>query len=165
MEIWNLIVKSNTFNFIILLIVLIFLLQKMRISSILENLKNKIIEKIEMSKKEQEKAEIELSKAQKSIENLDIEIQQSVELTKKNIEGAVTQTLDNAQKQAEKILDNVKTTIENEEKQISSKVLENSTKQALISAKNKIVEKLKSNPELHSKYIDEAIENIDKVVF
>lgn len=165
MEIWNLIVKSNTFNFIILLIVLIFLLQKMRISSVLENLKNKIIEKIEMSKKEQEKAEIELSKAQKSIENLDIEIQQSVELTKKNIEGAVTQTLDNAQKQAEKILDNVKTTIENEEKQISSKVLENSTKQALISAKNKIVEKLKSNPELHSKYIDEAIENIDKVVF
>ncbi len=165
MEIWNLIVKSNTFNFIILLIVLIFLLQKMRISSVLENLKNKIIEKIEMSKKEQEKAEIELSKAQKSIENLDIEIQQSVELTKKNIEGAVTQTLDNAQRQAEKILDNVKTTIENEEKQISSKVLENSTKQALISAKNKIVEKLKSNPELHSKYIDEAIENIDKVVF
>lgn len=163
MEIWNLIVESNTFNFIILVIILWVLLQKMHVVSLLENLKDNIINKIEMSKSEREKAENELKKARNAVANLDNEIKESIELTRKNIEGAVKQTLENAELQAENILNNVKNVIENEEKQISSKLLNSTAQQAVQSAKDKIIARLKANPELHNKYIDEAIEDIDKV--
>ncbi len=163
MEIWNLIVESNTFNFIVLVIILAVLLQKMNISSVLENLKDNIINKIEMSKSARENAENELKKAQDAVANLDNEIKESIELTKKNIEGAVKQTLANADTQAQNILKNVQTVIENEEKQVSSKLLQSTTQQAVLSAKDKIIAKLKADPSLHNKYIDEAIENIDKV--
>ena len=116
MNIWNLIVESNTFNFIVMVIILAVLMQKMNVSSLLENLKDNIINKIEMSKSARENAENDLKKAQNAVANLDNEIKESIELTKKNIEGAVKQTLANADVQAQNILKNVQTVIDNEER-------------------------------------------------
>ncbi len=163
MNIWNLIVESNTFNFIVMVIILAVLMQKMNVSSLLENLKDNIINKIEMSKSARENAENDLKKAQNAVANLDNEIKESIELTKKNIEGAVKQTLANADVQAQNILKNVQTVIDNEEKQISSRILNSTTQEAVQSAKDKIIAKLKADPSLHNRYIDEAIADIDKV--
>ena len=48
MEIWNLILESNTFNFVVLVIILAVILHKMNFLSVLENLKENIINRIEM---------------------------------------------------------------------------------------------------------------------
>ncbi len=162
MEIWNLILESNTFNFVVLVIILAVILHKMNFLSVLENLKENIINRIEMSKSEREKADRELVTAKNAVANLDNEIKESVELTKKNIDAAVKSTLEAAERQAENILGNVKNVVENEEKQVSSKILKSTEVQAVQSAKEKIIARLKANPELHNKYIDEAIQDIEK---
>ncbi len=162
MEIWNLILESNTFNFIILVGIIAFLMHKMKFGSVLENLKENIVNRIELSKSEREKADKELAKAKDAVANLDNEIKESIELTRKNIDAAVKSTLETAERQAENILGNVKTVIENEEKQVSSRILKLTETQAVQSAKEKIIAKLNANPELHNKYIDEAIQDIEK---
>ncbi len=162
MEIWNLILESNTFNFVVLVIILAVILHKMNFLSVLENLKENIINRIEMSKSEREKADRELVTAKNAVANLDNEIKESVELTKKNIDAAVKSTLEAAERQAENILGNVKNVVENEEKQVSSKILKSTEVQAVQSAKEKIIARLKATPELHNKYIDEAIQDIEK---
>lgn len=163
MEIWNLIVHSNAFNFIIMVLLLAVLIKKLDVSSRLGDIKEKIVMQIEMSKNEREKANVELQNAKSAVANLDKEIEERTEQILKNIDNTVKQTLENAQGQVQNILDNVQSVIENEEKQVSSQILNSVSRQALQSAKNKIIERLKVNPELHKKYIDEAIEEIDKV--
>ena len=46
MEIWALIVKSNTFNFLIMVIIMIAVLKGIHIGQLLENAKTKIKEKL-----------------------------------------------------------------------------------------------------------------------
>ena len=163
MELWNLIVQSNAFNFIVLVVILGFLIKKMNVSAQLENLREKIADRITFSQEEREKAKIELENAQNSVANIENEIAEQKQLAQKNVEGAVNQTLLNAEHQSEKILNNVQTVIANEEKQISSRIINDTTRRAVEAAKNKIIEKLHANPQLHDKYINEAIEDIDKV--
>ena len=163
MELWNLIIQSNAFNFIVLVVVLGLLMKKMNVSAQLENLREKIADRITFSQEEREKAKKELEIAQNSVANLENEIDEQKQLAQKNVEGAVKQTLQNAEQQSEKILNNIQTVIENEEKQISSRIINDTTERAVEAAKNKIIEKLNANPQLHDKYINEAIEDIDKV--
>ena len=163
MNIWNLIVDSNTFNFIVLVLIIYFLIRKMNLVSILETLRTNIANKIELSKTERKKADMQLKEAKNSVANLNNEINQLEETNKKNVEDAVKQTAENADIQAANILNNAKNVIENEEKKISSKLLQAAEDEAVKIAKDKITAKLNANPKLHNKYIDEAIEDIDKV--
>ena len=163
MNIWNLIVDSNTFNFIVLILIIYFLIRKMNLVSILETLRTNIANKIEMSKTERKKADIQLKEAKNTVANLNNEINQLEESNKKNVEDAVKQTAENADIQAVNILNNAKNVIANEEKKISSKLLHAAQDEAVKIAKDKIIAKLNANPKLHNKYIDEATEDIDKV--
>ena len=116
-----------------------------------------------MSKTERKKADIQLKEAKNAVANLNNEINQLEETNKKNVEDAVKQTAENADIQAANILNNAKNVIENEEKKISSKLLQAAEDEAVKIAKDKITAKLNANPKLHNKYIEEAIEDIDKV--
>lgn len=162
-NIWDFIVKSNAFNFIVMILLLGYIFKKVNLEAALENIKKQIIEAIENSKLEKAKAELELKKAQKAVENLDSEIKERFELAEKNVQGVVEQTLENAKLQAEHIEKNVFTAIENEEKQVSAKILNSTAVKALETAKDKIISRLKDHPELHEKFINEAIDDIDKV--
>ena len=162
MNVWNLIVESNTFNFIVLVLIIYFLMKKIKFVSILETLRTNIVNKIEISKTERKKADSYLKEAQNAVINLNNEINMLEEDNKKNTENAVKQTLEKADIDAENILNNIKNVINNEEKQISSKLLQIAASEALKIAKDKIIKKLQDNPKLHNKYIDEAIEDIDK---
>lgn len=163
MNVWELILKSNTFNFIVLVIIIAFILKKLNVSLALENLKNTIIKRLENSKNEKEKAISELEKAEKAVEHLDNEIQENYKIAEQNVDGVIKQTLINAENQVKHIEQNVQTAILNEEKQISAKILRSTASKALETAKNKIISRLNEHPELHEKYINEAIDDIDKV--
>ena len=163
MNIWNLIVNSNTFNFIVLVLIIYFLIRKLNIVSVLETLRTNIANKLEMSKTERKKADIQLKEAKNAVVNLNNEINQLEENNKKNVEDAVKQTAENADIQIKNILNNAKNVIANEEKKISSMLLQAAQDAAVKNAKEKIIAKLNANPKLHNKYIEEAIEDIDKV--
>lgn len=163
MNVWNVILESNTFNFIVLAIIIIYLMKKLRAGAALENLKNAIIKRIDDSKAEKEKALSELKTAEKAVENLDNEIKERYNLAEQNANGVIQQTVMNAENQVSHILQNAENAIENEEKQISAQLLKSTAEKALLTAKDIIAARLKENPELHEKYINEAIEDIDRV--
>ncbi len=163
MSVWNLILESNTFNFIVLVIIIAFLMKKVNAGTALENIKNTIIKRLNDSKAEREKALSELKTAEKAVENLDNEIKEHYDLTAKNVDGVIKQTEANTENQIAHIAKNAENAIENEEKQISAQILKNTAEKALLTAKDIIAAKLKEHPELHEKYINEAIEDIDKV--
>ena len=81
-EFWTLIVKSNTFNFIIMLIIFAIIWQKLNISEKLETIRLEIANFIENSKHEKENAENQLETTKKDVENIKDEIIKTLESAK-----------------------------------------------------------------------------------
>ena len=77
---WNLILESNTFNFIILLILIIAVMQKLNVKAAVEKLKNDIIEAIENSKRAKENAYNNYTDAKSKIEHIEDEISEKLTL-------------------------------------------------------------------------------------
>ena len=96
MNVWNLILESNTINFIVLVILITYLMKKLNAGAALENLKNSIVKRIEDSKKQKEQALSELKNAEKAVENLDTEITEHSTLAEKNADGVIKPTAENA---------------------------------------------------------------------
>lgn len=76
---WNIIVKSNTFNFAVLLLIFAILFKKLNVSALVEKIKQDIINTINNAKAERENAKNKLYDAQKSIENIEEEIKQRLD--------------------------------------------------------------------------------------
>ena len=142
LHIWDTLVKSNTFNFIVMLLILGWIVKKFAIKDSLEGLKNSVINSIEKAKEEKENALTELQKAEKSVENVAENILSKTEEKIKQIE------------------DNIQRTVDAEEKTISAKLASKTAKASAELAKNHIKSMLKAHPELHKKYIDQSIEEL-----
>lgn len=162
-EIWNFLVKSNTFNFVIMIVLLGWLVKKASLGSLMEKLKNDVINTIEKSKQEKETAIIDLTKAKKAVENLDTEISTRLESAAKHAEDVSKGILEDAEAKVKNITENIKKAVETEEKTISSKLTSKTVKASVELAKKHIKEVLKNNPELHEKYINESIEDLDRI--
>ena len=65
LHIWDTLVKSNTFNFIVMLLILGWIVKKFAIKDSLEGLKNSVINSIEKAKEEKEKCIDRASKSRK----------------------------------------------------------------------------------------------------
>ncbi len=160
---WKLIVESNTFNFIVLMIIFAVLFKKLNISNTIEQVAQEISKAIENVKKERETAKNKLINAQKSIENLDNDIHQRLLEAEERANGISKQIEENTNSQIELIEKNIKRVILAEEKTLSAQMTEKTLKTSVEIAKKQIINMLKNSPELHNKFIDESIENIDKV--
>ena len=71
-KIWDIIVKSNTFNFAILVIIFAIAASKLNLGEKIEHIKSEIIKSIENAKSEKENAVKFLQKAQSDVANLDM---------------------------------------------------------------------------------------------
>lgn len=163
LEIWDLIVKSNTFNFVLLVAIFCFIFKKIDISKILDKLQTDIVNTIENVKNNKNLAGIKLSKAKDSIKNLDKDIELQMEqanITAKSITDNIFQT---AEKNIELINKNIDKVIATEEKTISSALTEKTAEAAILIAENHIVTTLRNRPELHNKYIEESIQELDRI--
>ncbi len=160
---WNLIVESNTFNFIVLILIFAILFKKINISSVIEKIRDEIVNTIENAKKEQENAKNKLLNAEKAIENIDDEIKQKLNEASKRAEDMSKQILDNTDLRLKLIEKNIERVVNAEEKTLSAKMTEKTLKTSVELAKKQIINMLESNPDMHNKYIDESIENLDRV--
>lgn len=160
---WNLIVESNTFNFAVLLIIFAILFKKLNISSGVEKIKQDIVNTINNAKSERENAKNKLLEAQKSIEHIDTDIQQRLDEASQRGEGIAKQILTTAEEQVKLIEKNISRVINAEEKTLSAKMTSKTLSASIELAKQHIKNSIAANPDLHNKFIDESIENIDKV--
>lgn len=160
---WNIIVKSNTFNFAVLLLIFAILFKKLNVSAIVEKIKQDIINTINSAKAERENAKNKLYDAQKSIENIEEEIKQRLDEASLRGEVIAGQISANTDEQVKLIEKNISRVINAEEKTLSAKITEKTLKASIELAKQHIKNTLANNPELHNKFIDESIDNIDRV--
>ena len=160
---YNLIIESNTFNFVVLLIIFAVLFKKLNISAGVEKIKQDIINTINNAKSERENAKNKLLEAEKSIEHIDTDIQQRLDEASQRGEGIAKQILMNTEEQIKLIEKNISRVINAEEKTLSAKITEKTLNASIELAKQHIKNSIAANPDLHNKFIDESIENIDKV--
>lgn len=157
MSLWDMILETNTFNFVILLIILAVLYHVLHISQMLENLKNSIITSIENAKFEQANARNRLKDAQTNYDRLGDEIKAREEETIMKSNAIKSKILQDADFKIDAINKNAINMIAAEEKTINAKLTERTLKASIKLAKEIIINKLKENPELHNKFIDESI--------
>lgn len=164
-KIWNIIVESNTFNFIVFALIFVWILKKINIKEIINSLQQKIIKIIDEAKKEHEDAQNELLNAEKAVENLGVELKNIVDDAHKSAEVIGEKILNEAKKQIASIESNAKKVIEAEEKLLISKLTKSTSQASIETAKLHIKNVLEQTPTLHEKYINESIDELDRLNF
>ena len=159
-QIWNIIVSSNFFNFVVMVLILAWIVTKFDLINVLENLKINIHNTIKKAEEEKAAAEKELLNAQKSVENLGNEIKEKIDSAEIQAEKIAKNIALETEKKVTNIKNNIERAISAEEKTISARL---SKKTALASselAKQHIKTLLEAHPELHEKYINQSIEEL-----
>lgn len=162
-EFWNLIVQSNTFNFAILVIIIAVVFAKIDLPGIIEKIKNDVARAIENAKQEKENAEKDLKTAQKTAANTDNEVAQQLKTAENNAQNLSQGIMKNTELQIENIKSNILKVINAEEKSLSAKLTQDTVNNSIELAKQNIINKLNENPGLHNKFIDDSINEIDRV--
>lgn len=162
-KIWNVIVYSNTFNFIVFVAIIAWVLVKIDIKSAITALQQKIIKIINDVKKEHENALYALKNAEKAVEKLPEELEGIMQDAAKSAETISKKVLSEAEKQVKSIEANAKKVIDAEEKLLISKLTKSTSSLSVETAKNHIQNVLVETPTLHEKYINESIEELDRL--
>ena len=162
-KIWNTIVMSNTFNFVIFVGILAWILKKINVGTIITSLQEKIVKIIEDAKREKAEALNRLANAEKAVENLAAELEIIVGDAEKSAEVISKKILSEAEKQLKSIELNATRVIEAEEKMLISKLAKSTSTQSIEAAKSHIEKVLEQTPSLHEKYINESIDELDRL--
>ena len=164
MDFWNLILKSNTFNFIILLLLLTVILKKINLVKLIDEIKIKITEKLNNTEIEKSNADEALEAAKSKLINIDTEINEKNEIANTRANNAASMIKEVTERKLNQIAANTKKTIENDTKSLINILSDKTAKDSIEMAERFIRNKLKAEPNLHNKYIDESIENLDRVL-
>lgn len=164
-HIWNTIVQSNTFNFIIFVLILAWVFKKINVGTIIASLQEKIIKILDEVKKEKEEAHKNLKDAQRAVENLPEELKTIVTEAEKSAEVISEKIFTEAKKQLESIEQNAQKVILAEEKLLISNLAKNTSSASVEAAKTHIEQTLEQTPTLHEKYINESIDELDRLSF
>lgn len=161
MDIINLIVESNTLNFIIVLSVLIFIFVKLNVGKKLDNVRTEIKGYVNAAENEKQQAEEALNEIKNKISHLPEEVSK-IERSAKNSVASLERSMDKTIKEQMIDIDNNSNRIMNlETKKFKSKLTSKLSELSVNLAKDNAIKQLNNNRELHDKYIYEAIAQID----
>ena len=154
---------TNAVNFVIMIGILAFIVVKMNLKSGLDKSITNIADNIKNSDDEKVNAQKTLQTSQKNYENLPKEIESIKNETKIKIEALKNDIDLSTQKTIQSIENNTQKIISAEDKNLSNELLQNAFKSAIETAKQNITDTLKNNQKLHLKFIDDSLEELDKV--
>jgi len=163
MEIWTLIVKSNTFNFIFLVLILGLICKRVKAGTLLSNAQNKVKEDIDTSDKIKKASIEELARAKEDIKNLQNEIDEIFDKSKENAENFKRKTSDEIEFQKRKISENVEKTAKSEEIKAVSGLTEKTALAVAEVVKKHLIDTLNKNPKYHQNFIEESIQELDRL--
>ncbi len=159
-QIWNTIITSNFFNFVVMVLILAWIFKKTDLINKLENAKLNIKNSIAHSEQEKINAEKELLNTKKSIESLEDEIQIKIQDAENKAETLAQNIKSTTESRIQKIKTSVETAIQSEEKMLSAALSKKTARASSELAKEHIKNVLKAHPELHEKYITQSIEEL-----
>lgn len=160
-DIWYLIVQTNTFNFIIVFILLCVIFSKLNMREKIDKLRNDIKNYVDSSSEEKINAEKALNEIKNEISKLPDEInkikksaQNSVSSLERKIESEIKEQMSDIDNNAKRIL-NLET------KKFKSKLTGILSEASVNLAKDNALSQLNNNRKLHDQYIYDAIKEID----
>ena len=153
--------KTNLFNFIIFLSILIFLFKKIDGVGMLENMKNAVIENIEASKTSKSESETHLKEIQEKVSHIEEEIDGIIKKSEQNAKLVGEKIIEDANHTVESIKDNSKKLVENKSALLKNDILRRASEASIEVARNHIVNELNNNYDLHQKLIDESLEALN----
>ena len=155
--------SSNLINFVIMVVLLGYIAKKLNLISVLENGIQKLKEEISNSEnaknvaaKKLEQLEEKMQLLPKSLDDIKSDCKLRSETLVNEVKKSAQFIVENFKLSSEKLL-------ELEERNISSQLVDNAMKNSVLCAKDNILNKLDSTPELHYKLIDEALSDIAEV--
>ena len=153
-EIINYIGRTNLFNFVIFLAIIIFVCKKINVTGKLEAAKKDVVNNIENSKTAKSDSESTLKAIEESVAHIEAE---------ENARMVGGKILEDAEKSVENIKYNSKKTADARAGLIRNDIMRRASAASVDVAKNHIINELRNNPELHNKLIDESVEAINGV--
>lgn len=165
MEIWNKIVESNTFNFIIFLLIFVWICKKCKISSMIETMQKRVISLIEDAKQAKEKSIDELKNTQNFVANVENEVEEILSTAEQNAERLGQKILKDAEIQVSSILANTDKVVESEGQKIISSLSKKTTIASIEVAKKHIIDTLNERPHYHADFINDSIDELDRLKF
>jgi len=163
MEIWELIVKSNTFNFIIMVALFAFIIKKCKLTQKLDEAIAKIKETIEKSEVVKNNSLEELRQADEKTKNIVFELEEIDKKAQENIATLKEKIASDAEAQVNSIKLNADKIIDAKEKEIISHLSKKTILASIEIARKHIINLLKQNPDYHQKFIRESIEEINRL--
>ncbi|MBQ3311334.1 hypothetical protein IJG72_04580 [bacterium] len=165
MNIWNLIVESNTFNFIIFLLIFAIIIKYAKVSDLISALRDNVVKLINDSEdaKKQSVKELDIAKNKANMVGAEIKvISDEADLTALRLDRKI---MSDAVQQAESIKNNADKIVEFEGKNLLLELSCNTAIASVELAKRHIIRTLQKKPEYHEKFIDDSINELDRFNF
>ena len=153
--------RTNLFNFVIFLSILIFLFKKIDVVGTLENMKNAVIENIEASKTSKSESETHLKEIEEKVSHIEEEIDGIIKKSEQNAKLVGEKIIEDANHTVESIKDNSKKLVENKSALLKNDILKRASEASIEVARNHIVNELNNNYDLHQRLIDESLEALN----
>lgn len=154
---------SNAINFALMLGILYWIIKKINLDNIfnigINKIENEIKiseEKVNNSKKNLNQAEALLDGLEQDIKNLDYNCKEKIKVFEKQINENTSKSISDINESIDKIL-------LIDEKKLSNLMIEEAANNSINQAKENIINLIKSNPDIHNKFIINSIEELDKV--
>lgn len=162
-EIINYIARTNLFNFVIFISIILYLAHKMDVKGKLEQSKEDVNNVIEESKTVKSDSETRLSSIEESMLHIEEEIESILAKSEENAKLVGEKIVHDAEKNVLVIQDNAGKSIENSKMILKNELIKKATLASVEVAKSHILNELNSNQGLHDKLIEESINAIEGV--
>lgn len=153
--------NSNVINFLIVVWILVYLFKKFDILGAIPKQQQFIIDKIEHSEKIKQEAQDEYNETEEKFKNVDAESKEIVENGKSISVSLVEQIEKETEQQKEVLSEKTDKLIEAQKQQAANEITNEISRAAIYVAKEHI--KKSVNEDMHDKFINEFIDNLDNV--
>ena len=154
---------TNVINFLLMAALLGWIIVKMSVKTSFEKGILSVKETIEKSEEDKKNSEIRVKEANETLEKLPQEIEEIQKISNQKADVLKKQIENSTQKTVEYISENVNKIISIEERkssnELSSKTMELSVEQA----RNNLIERLKSDNDLQIKFIEESLDEFERI--
>ena len=162
-DILHLLIHSNTLNFLIVLAILVVIVVKLNLKDKIEVLRDEIRTYVATSVQEKNMAEQNLSSIKEKIQKLPEEIEDIKKSTENSVKSIGEKIRADIDEQKQDIANSAERIFNLETKKFKQKLTATLSEKSVEIAKNNAINQLKENNELHNKYIDNAIDELDRI--
>lgn len=157
------IARTNLFNFVIFLSIIIFLIKKVNVTARLEDAQVAVKDSIVESETAKIQSEERLHTIEDSMSNIEDEIDAIIDKSIENAKLVGEKVIKDGQKTALVIQENTSKALENSRTILKNELLKRASLASIEVAKNHIVNELSWNQGLHDKLIDESIDALEEM--